>query len=381
MTKNITSNLVDEDCIFIITTGAHCATLFLGPQIRFWVASRPVIVAGSGPYAKQSCETFIEISITRKPNLFQDLRTLYQLIRHLRKRKPKIVLTLMPKAGLLGQMAGFLTGVPTRVHVFTGQVWASKTGSVRQILVWFDKLIAKLATHLLTDGHSQKSVIVEAGIAPAPKINVPGHGSICGVDTKRFYPDATLRSAERHGLNFTNDDFLFLFLGRLANDKGVGTYLDLAEQLKDMPGVHFLLVGQDDDNWQPKISALRRAGVNVRYLGYRLDCENILRAVDVMVLPSLREGFGSVVIEAGACAIPVITTDVYGLKDSVQDGVNGLTYPVGDTQRLVKLAQKLATNAGLCRTLGRNGRTRALSLFNSDYVVKRWDEYFNGLPN
>lgn len=365
--------------VCLITTEANFASVFLGPQIKHWASKHTVVVMGHGKYVPQSNEDFVHIPIERKPSIISDVLCLIIIIRQLRRLNPQVVITLMPKSGLLGQIAGIMCGIPQRVHIFTGQVWATKIGLRRSALIWLDKLIGRITTSMLTDSHSQKRVLINAGISPIKKVSVLGNGSICGVDTDRFCPDNVRRMDERRSLGLDDGDFVFLFLGRLCADKGVDAFLEMALKLQNVPNLLFVLAGHDEGCWCVEIEELQRKGVRVKYIGYRSDCENILRAVDVLVLPSAREGFGNVVIEAGASGIPVLTTDIYGLRDSVKDKVNGLKFALGDNDALVRLGLSLSRNITLCSQLGNNGRSRAVDLFDQKLIVREWSIYLDDL--
>ena len=141
--------------------------------------------------------TRIQVSIPREISVGRDVAGLLALIRTFRRHRFDIVHSITPKAGLLSVSAGFLARVPVRIHWFTGQVWATRRGPARTALKCADRLLAGLATHLLADSRSQRDFLVSEGICPARRIGVLGDGSICGVDGRRFRPDAEARRALR----------------------------------------------------------------------------------------------------------------------------------------------------------------------------------------
>ena len=154
----------------------------------------------------------------------QDLKALIQLHRHFSNNQYDIICTVTPKAGLLGMLAGFLSRVPCRLHIFTGQVWVTRSGMTRWVFKSADKLIAWLATSLLTDSDSQRKFLIDEHVTDAAKVQVIGGGSICGVDTQRFRPCED-RLELRLNLGIPDDHVVLLFLGRMSRDKGL---LDLA---------------------------------------------------------------------------------------------------------------------------------------------------------
>jgi glycosyltransferase involved in cell wall biosynthesis len=168
---------------------------------------------------------FIPLAIERNPSPWRDLLALIQLVILFRRERFDLVNSITPKAGLLSMLAAYLAGVPNRMHTFTGQVWANKRGWKRGALKMFDKLIVLFATHILVDSLSQLDFLVSEGVLTQVKGMVIGHGSICGVDPDRFYPDAQTKSIVRHELGINQNATVLLFLGRLKRDKGM---LDLA---------------------------------------------------------------------------------------------------------------------------------------------------------
>ena len=140
----------------------------------------------------------IIIEIPRKIHPWADLKALFLLIKLFAQRKFTIMHSTTPKAGLLCAIAAKITGVPVRLHTFTGQVWATKTGLMKQLLQFFDKTIVQLNTHCYTDSPSQREFLIDSGIAKKNKLSTSGKGSLAGVDLKRF-------SQQRFSKEFKNN--------------------------------------------------------------------------------------------------------------------------------------------------------------------------------
>src|SRR5262249_29157030 len=159
-----------------------------------------------------------------------------------------LVQSVTAKAGLLAMVAAWATRIPVRVHTFTGQVWATRTGFSRAALKLLDKLVARAATFVLADSPSQREYLVAEGIIQPSKSAVLGKGSISGVDPARFRPDPSARRIVRESLAIAECAVTLLFVGRLHRDKGV---LDLARafaRLADRrPDVHLVIVGPDEE--------------------------------------------------------------------------------------------------------------------------------------
>lgn len=313
----------------------------------------------------------VPIPIARHISPFADLKALWMLFRYFRAHRFDAVHSVTPKAGLLAMSAARLAGIPNRIHCFTGQVWATRRGLVRGLLKNADRLIAANATRILTDSHSQREFLVSQGVLKLGQAEVLGHGSISGVDIERFQPDVRLRESIRTELGVPRRACLLLFLGRLNRDKGV---LDLAEAFarlaRDNADVWLAMVGPDEAEIGAQFE--RRCGdamARVRRIDYTPTPEHYMAAADVFVLPSYREGFGSVVIEAAACGVPAVASRIYGLTDAVEEGVTGLLHPPGDIPALHDSLLHICADAGLRSRMGERARARALADFSMATVT------------
>lgn len=323
-----------------------------------------------------------QIDIIRNISLFHDIRAIFQLTRYFKQMRFDSVHSVTPKAGLTTAIAGVLAHIPIRIHIFTGQVWATQKGIMRKLLKSIDHIIAELDTNILVDGQSQKRFLIENGIISEDKAKVLGLGSICGVNTSRFQPDSKVRTKARHELNLSDDKLVFVFMGRLTRDKGIFELLSAFDKLAATnPNVYLLLFGNDEGNIGnifKKYSHIK-ANENFTYYGRTNKPYQMLQAGDVFVLPTYREGFGSSVIEASCLGLPVITSDVYGVLDAAVDGVTGLRCKVGDENSLYEAMQTLANDKVLRKEFGKNGRIRVLESFTSDIVTTAWAEYYHSL--
>ena len=316
---------------------------------------------------------FIPLAIERKPAPWSDLLAFVQLVMLFRRERFDLVHSIMPKTGLLTMMAGWLARVPIRMHTFTGQVWTTKQGWKRAVLKLFDRLIVLFATHVLADSPSQRDFLVSEGVLPQGKGVVIGQGSICGVDAQRFYPSAKVRDLVRAELGIGREQTAILFLGRLNRDKGM---LDLATAFADVAArnsdVVLVLVGSEEDvpfSRMQEICGAHRA--RLYRVGFTSEPERYMAAADIFCLPSYREGFGQVIIEAAASGVPTVASRIYGITDAVEDGKTGLLFSPGDIAGLTQALLKLAMNQDLRRQVGEAARERALMLFSSEKITKQ----------
>jgi len=317
--------------------------------------------------------------IRRKVAPLADLAALVKLFLHFRRERYAAVGSVTPKAGMLALLAAALARVPVRVHIFTGQVWATRSGWRRSLLKAADRLMARLATHVLADSPSQREFMIAEGVAPAEKIRVLGDGSICGVDGTRFCPDAALRAVIRRAQGIPEEAVVFLFLGRLNRDKGV---LDLAEAFAALgnPDAWLLVVGPDEAGMRAAMEThLGTAQARCRFVGYTDRPEDFMAAADVFCLPSYREGFGMVVVEAAAAGIPAVASRIYGVTDAVAEGVTGLLHRPGDVAEIVRDMRAVADDPARRAALGRAARERALRLFSSETVTAAWVGFYGEL--
>lgn len=304
-----------------------------------------------------------------------DFLATLNLFRLLKQLSPQIVHSTTPKAGLIAAIAGFMASVPIRLHTFTGQPWLNLRGALRMAARQSDRLIGWLSTRCYADSLSQSKFLVKEGLLPVNKICVVGEGSLSGVDVDRFDREKVgleTRERVRKELGISSKTPVLLFIGRIARDKGIRELLTAAEQLHSQ-AVDFslLLLGPMDDEagGHSSISRPELEGPSyLHYLGYSAVPEEFIAASDVLCLPSYREGFGTVVIEAAAMGVPTVGTHITGLVDAVVDGETGILVAVRDALALANALRTLIEKPDLRIRLGEQARSRARECFSSDRV-------------
>jgi glycosyltransferase involved in cell wall biosynthesis len=323
----------------------------------------------------------VPLKIERQISLSADLRALLELRHLFRKEGFDVVHSVTPKAGLLAMTAGRLARVPHRIHCFTGQVWVTHRGFWRMLLKSADKIVAANANHLLTDSFSQRSFLENEKVVRRGLTDVIGSGSISGVDIDHFRPDEKLRYIFRAKLGVPTTAILLMFAGRLNRDKGV---LDLARAFSALsrirPDIWLLVVGHDEGDISHEFGQLCGVALSrVLRVDYLPTLMHAMVAADILVLPSYREGFGSVVIEAAACGLPSVVSRIYGLTDAVQENVTGLMHPPGDVTVLVDCLLRLCNDDILRRTMGNAALKRAQADFSMHTVTAALLTYYEGL--
>ena len=364
---------------YVVASGMT-VTAFLREHIRAAAQHYDVTVIADAPVDAFPGlpARLIPVPIPRRIAPFGDLRALLLLIAIFRRERFDLVHSVTPKAGLLASLAGVIAGVPLRTHTFTGQVWATRRGAGRALLKMLDRMTAALATRVLADSASQREFLIAEGVVAADRIRVLGKGSVNGVDAARFRPDPGARERVRARALIPTGAVLFLYLGRLSRDKGL---LDLARAFAAVEDAWLMVVGPDEDGLAGEIRAAGgAAAARLCILGATTEPEQYMSAADVFVLPSHREGFGSVILEAAAAGIPAIGTRIYGVTDAIVEGKTGLLVSVGDIVALAASMRQLAGDAPLREALGRAARERALRDFRTEDLTRALLAYYGELP-
>lgn len=313
----------------------------------------------------------VELDISRQPVPFKDLVSLFKLYRFFKKEKFDIVHSTTPKAGLLCAIAGWLARVPVRLHTFTGQTWATKTGMSRKLLCLFDKSIVKLNTQCYADSESQRAYLNNNGVGDSSSIKVLGSGALAGVDLDRFNKEMCLTDIQQvmSELRLSHDDFVITFVGRLSREKGIYELLEAMDHLvKRHDKVKLILVGPCEEPVLAQLLAEWAQRPYVRHVGETNMPEKYLAISDLLCLPSYREGFGTVVIEAAAMQVPAVGTKIPGLVDAIEDGVTGILVEPKSTEHLVYGLERLIKERDLCSKMGEQAYQRCRKLFDSKKI-------------
>jgi glycosyltransferase involved in cell wall biosynthesis len=325
---------------------------------------------------------FAPIDIPRGVAPLRDLAALVSMYRLFRSFCPDVVHSTTPKAGLLCALAAFLARVRVRLHTFTGQPWLELSGPIRWAAMASDWLITRLNTHCYADSPSQREFLIAEGLCRAGDISVLASGSLAGVDLSRFDSESlagdALKCREKLAIPLTAR--VVLFIGRVTRDKGMLELADAFSRIKAVDSETYLVVvGPTEPKRDPLPAALLRAlesDDRIRMTGYDPDPEKYLAMADVLCLPSYREGFGNVVIEAGALGVPTVGTHINGLRDAVVDGVTGLLVPPKNAAALADALASLLKDESRRKQMGNAARERARNLFDSRVVNARvLDEY------
>lgn len=350
-----------------------------GARVTIVTRNEPELAQMNG-LDRVSC---VPIDISRSISPWRDLQALVRLFLFFRRERIQIAHSTTPKAGLLTALAAFLARVPVRLHTFTGQPWVTMHGPKRWLARASDKLIGRLNTRCYTDSVSQRQYLIEQNILDEKHLFVIGAGSLAGVDMRRFdrarFSDVQ-SAVLRQSMGIPQEAPVLLFVGRITVDKGVHELLQAYAALK-MAGstAHLVFVGRFDteSGVEGAISGDDIGRLSDTHLVGYTDCpEAYMAMADILCLPSYREGFGTVVIEAAAMEVPTVGTNIYGLSDAVAQGETGLLVPPQDANELMRALQQLLGDQSLRSKMGTAARRRALTMFDSDKVSEMVvDEY------
>lgn len=378
---------MDRKKICFVVAIPASAQAFLKDHIKNLSNDYDVYLAGNIKDNAEVCNLAIKgwkhIDINRQISIAKDIKAVFQLRKYFTDMKFDAVHSVTPKAGLVTALAGFLAYIPIRIHIFTGQVWATKQGLSKKFLMGIDRFISNINTHILVDGNSQRKYLIDNKILKKEKAIVLGDGSISGVNTERFSPNPSTKLEKRQELGIPDNKTVFIFMGRLNRDKGLFELLPAFNKLASSnPNVFLLLFGRDEENIAstfPNYKNLNQG--NFLYYGATPEPQNMLQAGDIFVLPTYREGFGSSVIEAACLGLPTITSDAYGVLDASEIGVTGLQCKVGDSDTLYEAMSQLANNKKLADEMGKAGRKRVLEKFSGEVVTRHWKGFYHNLLN
>lgn len=318
----------------------------------------------------------ITLEIPRALSPWKDLVALLRLTAIFRRGDFEIVHSTTPKAGLLAAVAGFLARVPIRLHTFTGQPWATMRGPLSWVARGSDRLIGRLNTRCYADSESQRQFLVEQGIVDSARLAVLGAGSLAGVDLDRFEPlrfSEGARAQLRADIGIPPDVGVILFVGRITVDKGVRELLAAFRTLKEKGSTaHLICVGPFDAE-RGRQGGISRDAIDAiadtHVVGYTETPESFMATADILCLPSYREGFGTVVIEAAAMGVPTVGTNIYGLSDAVLHGETGVLVPVRNAPALAEALAELLEKKELRTAMGRAARARVEALFTSQVIT------------
>ena len=345
---------------------------------------RVLVVASPGEmlvhFAEKAGVQTAAIPILRGIAPFRDFIALIRLWWLLVRLQPVLTEFSTPKAGLLGNLAALLAGVPVRIYLLRGLRLETATGARRLVLLAAERLAGWSAHRVVCNSPSLLAESAALKLAPEGKLKLVGDGSSHGVDTQRFAPGPC---ALRKELGIAPDAPVIGFVGRLTRDKGVPELIEAFEKVLDTePRARLLMVGWFDASEDALEAGLRRrieCHPGMICTGFMQDPAPWYRAMDMVVLPTRREGFPNAVLEAAASGVPVITTLATGARDAVVPEVTGLLVPPGYPEAICEAILKLLEDKSRRHAMGAAARRWVIEHFSEERVLQLTIEFYRSL--
>jgi len=374
-----------------ITTVPGSLRSLLKGQLRFMSENGYEVIGVSSPgealqdVVHNEGVNTVAIEMTRTISPLKDLKALFQLIQLFRREKPQIVHTHTPKAGLLGMMAAKIAGVPYRLHTVAGMPLTVATGAKRQLLNQMEKLTYVCATKVYPNSYGLEQIILQEKFTNPGKLKVIGKGSSNGIDTAQFDPVLVSEETKkeiRKNLGIKDEDFVFIFIGRIVKDKGINELVKAFNNLyQNNTDVHLVLVGNFEkelDPLQPETEKLIFEHKNIHAVGYKANVIDYFAMADVLTFPSYREGFPNVVMQAAAMQLNCIVSNINGCNEIIKDGENGWIVCVKDIKQLQDRMQWCLQNKEESHRMGLKSRKIMVSDYERSYI---WNEILKEYNN
>ena len=338
----------------------------------------PAVVCSPGPPSEEMRTTesipVFTVEMKREISPLRDLVALVKAAQLVRRLRPMVSNSGTPKAGLLVGLAAWFNRVPCRIYTLRGLRVETASGPKRWLLRLTERIACACAHRVICVSPSLRQRAVELGVVSPEKAIVLASGSSNGVDASRFSPTSE-RLANAAGarcqLGLDPHCAVIGYVGRLTSAKGVPELMAAFRLVRQrFPRAALLLVGSYEagDPVSPETRAAIESDSGVIRIDFTAEIATYYFVMDMLALPTHREGFPNVALEAQAASRPVVTTSATGALDSVCDGVTGLVVPVGDSVTLADALMKLLSDPVLAQRMGRAGRERVIREFRQETI-------------
>ncbi len=331
----------------------------------------------------------IRVNMERHTSPLRDLKALIRIYKIFRKEKPFIIHTHTPKAGLLGMLAGKLARVPHRLHTTAGLPLLVYSGLYRKVLNAMERLTNACATQVFPNSFNMMKIMEDLKLCKPKKMKVIGNGSSNGIDTEHFSVKKTVedtvkdRDAWRRELGLKDDDFAFVFVGRVVKDKGINELVNCMRRLlQQYNNCRLITVGRYESNLDPidpENVEFFKSNESAIFMGWQKDVRPFLMAADALVFPSYREGFPNVVMQAGAMGLPAIVTDINGCNEIIEEGKNGRIIPPHNEDALFDMMEWFLNNLHEVKLMSSNAREMIVSRYDRQAIWQEILKVYNSL--
>lgn len=318
--------------------------------------------------------TFININFKRDINLLHDFIDFFLVLFFFIKIRPNLSISFTPKIGFMVAIVSFLTRTRHRIHWFTGQIWANYNGLKKILFKSIDRLIFLLCHNVFVDGFSQRDFLIKEKIITKKKSFVFHKGSVGGVNVSKFRFKKQKRIQLRESYSINKNTFVFLYLGRINKDKGIIDLIHAFKKIEKNQNILLIFVGKIEDK---KLDQILNSSKKILHFDFTPNPENWFSLADILCIPSYREGFGTVVIEAASCGIPSLCSNIYGLKDAIIQNKTGFLHNVGSVKDIKKKMIYIIKNKKLVKKIGLSAKKRVLKDFEQNLLTKELLKFIN----
>jgi glycosyltransferase involved in cell wall biosynthesis len=383
---------MERRTILLVSTVPQTLWYFARPH---WAAMKEcgydiIAVSSPGLFLNRCLQAGVSavfaIPLHRAITPVRDLAAVVRMSLIVMRVRPLIVHTYTPKGGLIGMIAATVAGVRTRVYTFNGAVWLAGPGWKRCLLRAADRFACRLATSVVCVSRSLRTAVIEAGVCDGRKAVVLGPGTSHGVDSNLFDPDrfhGVDRDNFKRELGIPPDGRVLGFVGRLDPDKGIRELYEAWQALRREVGNLYLLLCGPAESGRPLPAEITNGfDRDLRVKKALVPHEAMPLAysiMDVCALPSHREGFPNVALEAASMGVPVVTTTAVGCRDAVLHGVTGLVVPTGEVSLLTRGIAALLGSDEQRQCLGNAARQRVVADFSESAVCARILKHYDAL--
>ncbi len=328
--------------------------------------------------AAKGVRLFALPSLVRRLSFKNDLMAFINIYRLIKRIRPHIVHTHTSKAGVLGRLTAFLAGVPIIIHTPHGHVFHSYYGAtMTNIFVFTEKILSFMTDKIAALTNRERDEHLKEGIASIKKYVIIHSG----VMLDRLMNMRVDIKAGKRKYGIPQDCNVVGVIGRLVPIKGHKYLVSAAKRIvREFHNTVFVFVGDGYLNASLERQA-ESIGVrkNIVFTGWRKDATEILYLFDILVLPSLNEGMGKVLVEGMALGKPIVASSVGGIIDLVKNGENGILVPPRDSEALGNAILQLIKNKNLAEELGKNGKARVYPEFDASVMVKETEDLYESL--
>ena len=348
----------------VITTVSLTLRVFLLEQLVYLSQNGfdVTVVCEYDPIFMRDCPPelkYIPVHMTRKIGWWSTLVGWWKLYRLFKREKFRMIQYSTPKAALISSLAGLLASIPVRLYCQWGIYYVGVNGLMQKVFKLIEKFTCFCSTDVAPDSNGNLEFAIDEGLYPRKKGSVIYNGSANGVNLNKFDIAKKIiwRNNIRAEFSLNEGSFVYGFVGRITKDKGINELINVFQRLnQNNSGTFLILIGMEEEahGLNSTVVEAIHNHPQIIILGWKANVQEYMAAMDVMVLPSYREGFGVVAIEAQALGVPVITTDIPGPRDAIINGKTGILIPAADEESLMKAMQKLRNSQNLRKYMSDN---------------------------